>query len=104
MILRDKWIHVRLIEDAPSAVILPEGTDRPIKAEVENFEVLAVGRNVDDVKPGDIVVLMAALGSLMRFRYQGTMYYTTLEGDVIAIMNRDDAPMQWGAVDLTHKE
>lgn len=89
MILRDKWIHVELIEDSPRTVILPEGIEQPIKAEVETFRVLAIGRNVTDVQQGDVIVLMAALGSLMRFRFEGKLYYTTLEGDVIAIMNRD---------------
>ena len=92
MILRTDWIHVSLVEDTKkSGLVLPQGTPVVIDDEVALFQVHAIGKEVQDVRVGDHVVLLAAMGSLARFKYKDVMHFVTKEGDVIAIMNRSEA-------------
>jgi co-chaperonin GroES (HSP10) len=91
MILRTDWIHVSLVDDIKkSGLVLPEGTPEVINDEVALFQVHAIGKDVEDVRVGDHVVLLAAMGSLARFKYKDVMHFVTKEGDVIAIMNRSE--------------
>lgn len=88
MILRDKWLWVKQAKTEKTSIVLPQGVKPTIDAETEAFEVMQIGGGVEDVRVGDIVILIAALGSLMRWKYKEEVYLATLEGDVIAIMNR----------------
>lgn len=90
MILRDTWIRIELLKAKASGIILPSGKEDVIDDEVAAFNVLAVGTKVEDVKVGDVVILMAAMGSLVRWKYLDEKFFATREADVVAIMNRHE--------------
>lgn len=61
-------------------VVLPDNVER--KPEDKYFEVLAVGKKVEDTKVGDTVIIANAT----RFSVRGANYFLTDEDNVMAIL------------------